>query len=114
VLADGPGERGGLAPGDEIVALDAFRVDERSLRERLAGRVPGEPVRVALFRREELLEIEVTLGARPYDRFEVAPRADADEAARARYQAWLGEPLPAPAQGAGWAADGRRPGQPGS
>jgi predicted metalloprotease with PDZ domain len=94
VPTGGPGERHGLYPGDEIVALDAFRVDEKSLRERLAGRAPGEAVRVALFRRDELTEIEVTLGARPFDRYELTPDPAADETARALYTAWLGEPFP--------------------
>ncbi|HEY3356063.1 MAG TPA: M61 family peptidase, partial [Polyangia bacterium] len=38
VLTGAPGERHGLAPGDEIVALDGFRVDDRALRERVAAR----------------------------------------------------------------------------
>ncbi|MBI5482784.1 MAG: PDZ domain-containing protein, partial [Deltaproteobacteria bacterium] len=95
VHAEGPAERAGLAPGDEVVALESYKVDEKSLRERLAARVPGETVGLTVFRRDELLDLAVTLGIRPYDRYEIRPRADADEAARAAYQAWLGEPFPA-------------------
>jgi predicted metalloprotease with PDZ domain len=95
VHAEGPAERAGLAPGDEVVALENYKVDEKSLRERLAARVPGEDVSLTVFRREELLDLAVTLGIRPYDRYEIRPRADADETARALYQAWLGEPFPA-------------------
>jgi predicted metalloprotease with PDZ domain len=95
VHAEGPAERAGLAPGDEVVALENYKVDEKSLRERLTARVPGEEVSVTIFRREVLLDLAVTLGIRPYDRYEIRPRADADDAARVLYQAWLGEPFPA-------------------
>jgi len=94
VHADGPAERAGVAPGDEVVALENYKVDEKSLRERLGARVPGEAVSLTLFRRDELLDLAVTLGIRPYDRYEIRPRADADEAARALYQTWLVEPFP--------------------
>jgi predicted metalloprotease with PDZ domain len=94
VLADSPAERAGVSPGDEVVALENYRVDDKGLRERLAARVPGEAVGLTVFRRDELLDLAVTLGIRPYDRYEIRPRADADDAARALYQSWLGEPLP--------------------
>src|SRR5262249_12695533 len=40
VLADGPGEAAGIAPGDEIVAVGGFRVDEKGPSGRLAARRP--------------------------------------------------------------------------
>jgi predicted metalloprotease with PDZ domain len=95
VLAGSPAERAGLSPGDEVVTLENYRVDEKSLRDRLAARVPGEAVGLTVFRRDELFDLAVTLGIRPYDRYEIEPRADADDAARALYQSWLGEPFPA-------------------
>src|SRR5207245_2492302 len=58
-LAGGPAERAGLYPGDERVALDGFRVDERTLRERLGARRAGEHVRLPVLRRGELHEGDV-------------------------------------------------------
>ena len=46
-----------------------------------------------MFRRDELREAEVTLGARPHDKLEVVPRPDATDSARAAYRRWLGEDL---------------------
>ncbi|HJZ86488.1 MAG TPA: PDZ domain-containing protein [Polyangia bacterium] len=93
-LAAGPAERAGLYPGDELVALDGLRVDERTLRDRLATRRPGERVRLHLLRRDELVELEVELGRRPPDALTVKPDPAAPAPARALYQAWLGAPFP--------------------
>jgi predicted metalloprotease with PDZ domain len=94
VLSAGPAEQAGLAPGDELIALDGLRVDARTLRDRLAARQPGERARIHVLRRDELIDLWVTLGARPPERFAVKPAASAGDPARALYQAWLGEPHP--------------------
>lgn len=93
-LAGGPGERAGLYAGDELVAFDGFRIDERGLPDRLAARRPGDVVRVTVFRRDELRDVELTLGERPFDKYEIVPAEAPGEAERALHQAWLGEPHP--------------------
>lgn len=96
VPAGCPAEAGGLYAGDEVLALDGLRVDAGSLPARLAARRPGDVVTLTVFRRDQLRELRVTLGTRPRDRFEVValPEAEVDAPARARYQAWMGEPWP--------------------
>lgn len=44
VLPGGPAQRAGLAPGDEVVALDGWRVDAASLADVLKALAPGQPV----------------------------------------------------------------------
>lgn len=57
VLTRGAGERAGLAPGDVVVAVDGLRATAESF-DRLVGRLPpGEPLRLHIFRRDELLEL---------------------------------------------------------
>src|SRR6185503_6267206 len=68
VLADGPAYAAGVSPGDELVALDGFRVDEERLKARLAERRPGDTVTLSLFRRDELLHVAVALAAAPPDK----------------------------------------------
>ena len=94
VPAGSPAEAGGLYAGDELIALDALRVDDRSLPARIAARRPGDTVRLTLFRRDALREAVITLGARPRDKFEVVPMPEARVTLEARqlYQGWLGEP----------------------
>ena len=94
-LSGSPAEAAGLYAGDEIVALDGWKVGgESALGERLAARKPGDAVRLTLFRRDELRELSVTLGEAPRDKFEIVAKKDAGVAERALHEAWLGEKLP--------------------
>jgi len=94
VLDDSPAAAGGLSPGDEIIAIDGFRVtNEGELRSMAGARKPGDAVELAVFRRSRLIRITVRLGAAPPTRYEIAGVADPGPAA-ARYLAWLGEPHP--------------------
>jgi predicted metalloprotease with PDZ domain len=93
VLDDSPAQAAGVAPGDEIIALDGFRVTGEGELRSLAGALrPGDRVELAVFRRARLLRLPVTLGAAPATRYEIIGILDA--AAAARYQAWMGEPHP--------------------
>ena len=60
---EGPAARAGLSGGDRLVAVDGLRCDEASLKSILMRRQPGSEVRVHVFRRDELIETTVTLGA---------------------------------------------------
>jgi predicted metalloprotease with PDZ domain len=90
VLEGTPAARGGLYAGDELVAIDGYRVDERSLPERLSARRPGAGVTLTVFRRDELRALEVTLGDKPpVHEITRAPGATASQLALRR--AWLGD-----------------------
>jgi predicted metalloprotease with PDZ domain len=94
VLDDSPAQAAGLSPGDEIIALDGFRVTSEAEVRSLAGALrPGDQIELAVFRRARLLRLGVTLGTAPPNRYEILALPDPGAAA-ARYQAWLGEPHP--------------------
>jgi predicted metalloprotease with PDZ domain len=93
-LAGGPAAKDGLYANDQILALDGFRVDAASLKERLATRRPGERVKLTLFRRDELRTVELTLTERPKDKYEVVAVDAPTDAQRAAFLAWTGHPLP--------------------
>jgi predicted metalloprotease with PDZ domain len=59
-------ERAGLSAGDAIVAFDGLRMaDEAACKALLARRRPGDRLKVHVFRRDELIERELTLEAPP-------------------------------------------------
>jgi predicted metalloprotease with PDZ domain len=94
VFDGSPAQLAGLSPGDEVVAVDGFRVTgDADVRNFVGTRAAGEPVRVTVFRRNRLRELAATLAAAPPTRWEIGGVADAG-AAGTRYQAWLGEPHP--------------------
>jgi predicted metalloprotease with PDZ domain len=96
VLDDSPAYTAGLAPGDELVAVDGFRVTgDGDVRSIAGAQRPGDTVELAVFRRARLIRLPLTLGAAPPTRYEIVGTTDAGPAA-ARYHAWIGEPHPGP------------------
>jgi predicted metalloprotease with PDZ domain len=94
-VAEGsPAHRAGLYAGDEIVAEDGFRVDRAGLWDRLCECGPGGRLRLTVFRRDELVQVEVALGPAPEDTIWLEPVASPTEAQRAAFGAWSGNPLP--------------------
>jgi predicted metalloprotease with PDZ domain len=95
VFADGPAYHTDISPGDEILALDGFRVTKETIGDRLAERSPGERVTLTYFRRDELRETRLTLGQRPYNRLAIRPQPDAAPGQQAVYEGWLHAAWPA-------------------
>jgi predicted metalloprotease with PDZ domain len=92
VRSDAACERGGLAPGDELLAARMAGGAWLRLRTARAARVwdqlrPGEPAELLVSRRERVLTVPVTFaaarGAPQIERI-----ADADPSARACFEAW--------------------------
>jgi predicted metalloprotease with PDZ domain len=94
VLSDSPAYLAGIAAGDELLALDGYRTSEDDLNARLAERRPGERVTLTVFRREELLNIPVTLVAAPYDKLALRPMDTPTAEQRQLYLRWIGAELP--------------------
>jgi predicted metalloprotease with PDZ domain len=94
VREGGPAHRAGLYAEDEILAESGFRVDRAALWERLRERGPGGAVRLTVFRRDELMEVEVPLGTPPDDALWVEPVGEPSLAQRAAFEAWCGAGWP--------------------
>ncbi|MDX1481217.1 MAG: PDZ domain-containing protein [Woeseiaceae bacterium] len=89
VIAGSPAERAGLAPGDEAVALDGLRIDAGNFDRRLRACAAGSDVRLTVFRRDELLELEVRLADAPKDTCWLTLDEDPSPVAAARRDSWL-------------------------
>ena len=89
VLAGTPAYEAGVNAGDELVALDGFRVSTATLPRRLAELEPESRVPLALFRRDELLvlPIEVREAIAPPPRVERV--AQPTPLQQAIYAGWL-------------------------
>jgi predicted metalloprotease with PDZ domain len=84
-----PAYDAGLNAGDEIVAIDDFRVLPEKFAERLQSYAPGQNVTLLVARREELKRLPITLAAEPANAWQLAPRQNATPAQRAHLEAWL-------------------------
>lgn len=89
-----PAWRAGLTTDDELLAEGGFRLDAKGLQQRLDEQGPAGRLRLALFRRDELVEVEVPLAEPPEDTLWLEPVAEATEVQRAAFQAWCGATWP--------------------
>jgi predicted metalloprotease with PDZ domain len=90
-----PAWRAGLTADDELLAEGDFRLDGKGLQQRLEEQGPEGRLRLTLFRRDELLEVEVPLAEPPQDTLWLEPVPDATPAQRAAFVAWCGAEWPA-------------------
>jgi len=91
-----PAWRAGLYAEDEIVAEDGLRVDRAALWDRLCQEGPSGRLRLTVFRRDELRQVEVPLVPPPQDVVWLEPVPDAPADARAAFEAWCGGRWPMP------------------
>ncbi|MBI3272302.1 MAG: M61 family metallopeptidase [Planctomycetes bacterium] len=90
VVPGGPAERDGLAAGDEVLAVNGFRVDGETFEKRLEEAGPGGAARLAVFRKDELRTLTVRLGVRREVSHALARRARTTAAERRLLRGWLG------------------------
>lgn len=90
VLEDGPAQRAGICAGDELVAIDGLRLDASALDATIASMGVGQAMEVHVFRRDELLRLDLEVGVAPRDSCYLSLDAGADAAAIARRHGWLG------------------------
>lgn len=97
VLRDGPGDRAGLAPGDEVIAINGVKLTYSQLEKSLRRTPPGTPVDLAVFRRGYLRHLEATTGKSPPEKYAFSPVENPTDLERRVYEAWIGAPwTPAP------------------
>jgi predicted metalloprotease with PDZ domain len=90
VLAGSPAMTGGLYAGDEIVAIDGWRADEKGCRHRCAEHAPGDRIAFHVLRRDRLVELAIVAAEPPKDTawFEVDAAASPD--AKKALESWAG------------------------
>ena len=90
-----PPHRAGLYAEDELVAEGGFRVDRAGLWDRLCERGPAGTLRLTVFRRDELVEVDGAARAlaRRHRLARAASRTRAAEQ-RAAFEAWSGTSWP--------------------
>ncbi|MEO6566878.1 MAG: PDZ domain-containing protein [Casimicrobiaceae bacterium] len=90
VFRGGPAAGAGLSAGDVLVAIDGIKATGDAITSMLTRGTPGSVVRVHVFRRDELINTDLTLAAAPADTCVLTPAASPDADALARRRAWLG------------------------
>jgi predicted metalloprotease with PDZ domain len=94
VPAGTPAYNFGLYAGDQIIAVDGYRVNLESFGARILERKPDDEVRLAVFRGDELRTLTFKLGARPEDNYRIVPVKNPGPEQTRVYESWLGSPFP--------------------
>jgi predicted metalloprotease with PDZ domain len=86
--------RGGIDPGDEIIAIGGRRVEGVNLDGALAPYKEGTSVEAIIARDGRVHARQITLDGPRLDRVRIVAREDASAEAKAAFTAWLGDPHP--------------------
>lgn len=107
VFSGTPAEAAGITPGDEIVALDGFRVkSSEHFMNRLREREPGSEVEVAFFRRDRLTVAKTELAPAEPKKWVITEVKRPNTAQKRLRRTWLAPHVPPVAEPV---AGGRRP-----
>ncbi|MGF1601839.1 MAG: M61 family metallopeptidase [Thermosynechococcaceae cyanobacterium] len=93
VSCDSPAHRGGIAPNDQMLAIDGFRVQAHQLSDRILNYQPGDTLEVTVFHDEELRTHSVTLAKPRPTAYRIGPLDNASADQIALGQGWLKVPL---------------------
>ena len=88
VFDDGAAQIAGLSAGDVVIAVDGLRVSGANLERKLRSHAPDTTLSFVAFRRDELMNFQVTLQAQPAQVCLLTMR-DTPIDAKARRNAWL-------------------------
>jgi predicted metalloprotease with PDZ domain len=88
-----PAWQAGLAAGDQLIALNDLRLDERNWQQRIAELTTDQAHRLHYFSAGRLRTTEVTLVADPHPEFSIEPVSKPNRKQRQRFAAWTGQSL---------------------
>jgi predicted metalloprotease with PDZ domain len=91
VVRDTPGEEAGLNVGDEILAVNGYRLRPEQWPSRLESYKPGETVKLLVAHRDMLQEVNFVVTADNPVSWQLEVRPDATHAQKAHLKAWLRE-----------------------
>jgi predicted metalloprotease with PDZ domain len=92
VLAGSPAYEAGVNTGDEIVALDGYRLTVRDLEQRVGSYNAGDTVRLTVFRGDKLREFQLQVRQLRNSLYAVAQVDSPTEVQKRIFESWTGLP----------------------
>lgn len=90
VPADTPAYEQEINSGDQIIALDNFRVNLQEFNSRIAEKKPGDKIVLTVFRFDELRTFEIKLGGRINAPYTILKIENPTEEQQKIYREWIG------------------------
>ena len=91
VSAGSPAERAGLAAGDEAVAINDMKLTSGNIDARLREYHAGDSIELHVFRRDELMSLDVVLEETPENTCYLVIDAEASDSSEKNRNSWLSE-----------------------
>ena len=89
VIAGAPAYEAGINVGDEVVALNGYRVSGNDLTTRIEEMNEGEIVRLTIFRDNRLRDVNVTLKNRAVPSYKIEQVKEPTDLQKSIYTSWL-------------------------
>ena len=89
VRAGSPAYEQGLNAKDLIIAIDGERANTKRLTALLGSKTPGEVIRLAVFRNDDLRTVEIKLGSRIAVDYQIVQLPARSEQQKRIYESWL-------------------------
>ena len=93
VIPGSPAYEAGIDLGDEILALNGYRVRSSDLAERISRLAEGEVVTLTFFQRDHLRECKLKVAHAPVPAYLIVKNSEPTTLQRDIYKGWLGAPL---------------------
>ncbi|HEY9846904.1 MAG TPA: PDZ domain-containing protein, partial [Candidatus Caenarcaniphilales bacterium] len=93
VEANSPAQHSGIDAGDELLAINGFRVNAEQLQERLKDYQPGDSINLTVFHQDALRTCSVTLGPPPAKHFQIQVVEHPSSTQAQNFAGWLGQAL---------------------
>jgi predicted metalloprotease with PDZ domain len=88
VASNSPARLAGIDPGDELLAIDGFKVTAEQLNDRLKYYQSGEQIAVSVFHADRLLTVNLTLAAPQPQKYQLQVLEDTSDRQQQLFQDW--------------------------
>lgn len=91
VPAGTPAYEQGINSGDQIIALDGYRVNLQDFNSRIAEKKPDDKIVLSVFRFDQLRTFEIKLGGQINAQYVIMPVEKPTEEQQKIYRGWIGQ-----------------------
>jgi predicted metalloprotease with PDZ domain len=89
VASNSPAQLAGVDPGDELLAIDGFKVNAEKLIDRLKLYPVGQPINLTIFHADRLMTLPITLAPPQPQKYQLQAIENPSNLQRQQLQAWL-------------------------